>query len=161
MPTGEPSTSASAHAECLPTIGQMFAHHRVYFVFFDDYGDGPWGLTEKLGIGSEPPLAVPGSPRHPFRHDLYWGVQLASGHVIPPAEHGEGRDPRLDLPGSCLVKGPYPPDAKTLISRSHQGHRQKASTACGAGARAPNARQGRRQAADPRPRSDPPRPFRP
>ena len=25
MPTGKSSTSASAHAECLPTIGQMFA----------------------------------------------------------------------------------------------------------------------------------------
>ena len=81
---------------------------------WDDYEDGPWDLTEKPGIGSEPPLGVPESPRHPIRHDLYWGVQLASGHVIPPAVHGEGRDPRLDLPGSCLVKGPYPPDAKTL-----------------------------------------------
>ena len=73
--------------------------------FFDWYAHG---------IGSEPPLGVPESPRHPIRHDLYWGVQLVSGHVIPPAVHGEGRDPRLDLPGSCLVKGPYPPDAKTL-----------------------------------------------
>ncbi|MDA8584254.1 hypothetical protein N9L68_08455 [bacterium] len=66
---------------------------------WDDYDDGPWDVTDKPGIGSEPPLGVPESPRH------HWGAQLASGHVSPPAVHGEGRDPRLDLPGSCLVNG--------------------------------------------------------
>ena len=74
----------------------------------------PWDDYNEDDVWGEPPLGVPESPRHPIRHDLCWQVQLASGHVIPPAVHGEGRGPRLDVPGSCLVKGPYPPDAKTL-----------------------------------------------
>ena len=75
-----------------------------------------WDYYNEDAVWGESPLGVPESPRHPIGHDLYSIGESSSraGTSIPPAVHGEGRDPRLDLPGSCLVKGPYPPDAKTL-----------------------------------------------
>ena len=46
--------------------------------------------------------------------ELYWGIQLASGHILPPCDPFDHIDPRFALPGSRLVKGPWPPLAKDL-----------------------------------------------
>ena len=46
--------------------------------------------------------------------ELYWGIRLASGCILPPQTDTSRIDPRFYLPGSSLVPVPWPPRAIVL-----------------------------------------------
>ena len=54
------------------------------------------------------------SPSHGRPEELYWAVQLESGHVLPPSVPFDRVDPRLAASGSRLTQAPFPPPAKDI-----------------------------------------------
>ena len=74
------------------------------------FGPNVGALKIRMPKGSEHQA----SHRDTRAQELYWGIRLANGSILPPPTDTSRIDPRFYLPGSSLVPVPWPPTAIAL-----------------------------------------------